>query len=82
LGIIVVMAHLLELDSRRRISLGQLARHDRYLVTAEPDGTLVLTPAVVMTETEARLLQNPELVERIKANLADPSRMKRRRKVG
>ena len=77
------MAQLVELDSRRRISLGQLARHDRYIVTQEPDGTLVLTPAVVMAETEARLLQNPELIERIKADLADPAgRMKRRRKLG
>ena len=47
-----VMAQLVELDSRRRISLGQLARHDRYIVTQEPDGTLVLTPAVVMADPE------------------------------
>ncbi len=31
------------------------------------------------SEHEARLLQNPDLVERVKANLADPSKMKRRR---
>lgn len=30
-------------------------------------------------ELEARLLRNPELVERIQANRVDPSRMKRRR---
>jgi hypothetical protein len=76
-----VMAELVEVDSRRRVTLGRHAKHDRYLVTEEADGTLVLTPAVVMTELEARFLQNPELVERVKANLGDPSRMKRRRKV-
>ena len=75
------MADLVEVDSRRRVTLGRHAKHDRYLIREEPDGTLVLTPAVVMTELEARFLQNPELVERVKAHLADPSRMKRRRKV-
>lgn len=46
---------MLEVDSRRRISLGALAEHDRYLVTAEDDGTLVLVPAVVMPVAQARL---------------------------
>lgn len=46
---------LLELDSRRRISLGSLAEHDRYLVEVEEDGVIVLTPAVVMSAAEARL---------------------------
>jgi hypothetical protein len=50
---------LLELDTRRRISLGQLAKHNRYLAAIEEDGTIVLTPAVVMTEAEARLLGAP-----------------------
>lgn len=74
------MGDLLEVDSLRRVTLGQHAKHDRYLITEEPDGTLVLVPAVVMSELEARFLRNPELVEQVKANLADPSRMKRRRK--
>jgi len=47
---------LLEVDSRRRISLGSLAEHDRYLVDVEEDGTIVLTPAVVMSRAQARLL--------------------------
>jgi len=69
------MQHLVELDSRRRITLGRLGKpeHDRYLVHEEPDGTLVLTPAVVMSAHEAALLRHPELVEQIKADLADPS---------
>lgn len=44
---------LLEVDSRRRISLGSLARHDRYLVEVSEDGVIVLTPAIVMPVTEA-----------------------------
>ncbi len=47
---------LLTLDSRKRISLGPLAKHDKYLVVIEDDGTIILTPAVVMTEAEARKL--------------------------
>lgn len=69
------MQHLVELDSRRRITLGRLGKpeHDRYLVNEEPDGTLVLTPAVVMSAHEAALLRHPELVEQIKSDQADPS---------
>lgn len=70
------MSQLVELDSRRRVSLGRLGRpeHRRYLVTEEPDGTLVLTPAVVMTAHEAALLRRPDLVERIESDLANPDR--------
>ena len=50
---------MLEVDSRRRISLGPLAEHDRYLVDVEEDGTIVLTPAVVMSAAQARLLAAP-----------------------
>lgn len=48
---------VLEVDSRRRISLGSLAQHDRYLVTVEPDGRIVLTPAVVTAVTGAEAIR-------------------------
>lgn len=69
------MQQLVELDSRRRITLGRLGKpeHQRYLVHEEPDGTLVFTPAVVMAAYEAALLRHPELVEQINADLADPT---------
>ena len=75
---------LVELDDRRRVSLGKIGRpeHTRYIVEEEPDGTLVLTPAVVMSELEAKLLANGELVERINANRADPGRLVRRERRG
>lgn len=38
---------LVELDSRRRVSLGRLGRHRRYLVREEKDGTLIFEPAVM-----------------------------------
>lgn len=44
---------LLEVDSRRRISLGSLAKHDRYLVEVSEEGIITLTPAVVMPASEA-----------------------------
>jgi hypothetical protein len=63
---------LLELDSRRRISLGSLATHDRYLVEVEEDGTIVLTPAVVMSAAEARLHSATETSMRIDEFLDNP----------
>ena len=70
------MPHLIELDARRRAALGKLGKpeHTRYLVTEHPDGSLLLTPAVVMTVHEAALLRNPELVAQIEEDLADPSK--------
>jgi len=59
---------LLELDSRGRVALGSLgADRQRYLAHRNDDGTIVLEPAVVLSELEARLHANPELHERIKA---------------
>lgn len=68
---------LVELDGRLRVSLGKLglAPHSRYLVTKEADGRLIFTPAAVVPEIEARFLANTELLERVAANRADPSRM-------
>jgi hypothetical protein len=50
------MATLIELDTRRRCYLGKIGRpeHTYYLVTEERDGTLIFTPAVIMTEKEAK----------------------------
>ncbi len=69
------MSHLIELDSRRRLALGKLGNpeHTRYLVDEQPDGTLVLTPAVVMSQQEVALLRNVELVSRLETEVADPA---------
>jgi hypothetical protein len=69
---------LIELDSRRRASLGKLGRHDRYLVREEPDGTLIFEPATVMSEAEARFLANPALVARVVDNTQHPERRRAR----
>jgi hypothetical protein len=43
----------LEVDARRRIPLGTLARHDMYLVTVADTGVITLTPAEVTPLAEA-----------------------------
>lgn len=63
---------LIELDDRRRVSLGKLGHHQRYLVHEEPDGTLVLTPAAVMSEAQARLLAHPDVMADIDEFVAAP----------
>lgn len=37
----------LELDARRRLPLGAMARHSLYLVQVAPNGVITLTPAEV-----------------------------------
>ncbi|MBT8227022.1 MAG: hypothetical protein HKP61_01385 [Dactylosporangium sp.] len=71
---------LVELDERRRLSLGKVGwpEHRRYLAHEESDGTIVLVPARVMPESQARLLANRELVEQIEHTLDDPSNRVRR----
>lgn len=63
---------LIELDPRRRVTL-KLGHHDRYLATELPNGTIVLKPAVVLTEDELILRSNPELLDRINSSLRNPA---------
>lgn len=67
-------ATLIELDDRRRATLGKLGRHRRYLAHEEPDGTIVLVPATVMSEAQARLLARPDVMAGIDAFAAEPDR--------
>lgn len=74
------MEKVLELDERRRTNLGKFGNpeHRRYIVTEEPDGTLILTPAVVMAEHEARLLANRTVMARIAETTAHPEKLVKR----
>lgn len=71
---------VVELDERRRVSLGKIGRpeHRRYLAHEEPDGTIVFTPAVVISEAQYQLLANPDLVAQMERTAADPSSRVRR----
>ncbi len=70
---------LLELDARRRVSFGKIGRpeHTRYLARENSDGTVTLTPAVVMSETEARFWSDPEFAARIIDSQKDPKIVRR-----
>ncbi|MFT4010373.1 MAG: hypothetical protein QM655_10070 [Nocardioidaceae bacterium] len=59
---------IIELDARRRTSLGRVGRreHTRYIVEEQDDGTLILTPALVIPAT-----LSPERIESIKAGVAE-----------
>lgn len=41
----------MEVDSRKRISLGPLAKYRFYLLEEDADGVITLTPAVVVPRT-------------------------------
>lgn len=74
---------LVELDERRRTSLGKVGRkeHTRYLVEEQPDGTLIWRPAVVIPEHELRFMTaHPEEYARIREQQAspDPKRLRDR----
>lgn len=68
--------YILEVDNRRRVSLGRIGHpeHTRYLAHEEPDGSIVLEPVAVMPEIEARFLRNRALIDRIEDNRAHPGR--------
>lgn len=55
---------LIELDSRKRVLL-PMGQPGRYLAQEEPDGTIVLVPATVMTRMEASILRSPEIMTAI-----------------
>lgn len=66
---------LIEVDDRGRTSLARLGGAGRrYLARVEDGGTIILEPAVVVTELEARLLANPALHRRIVEASEHPER--------
>ena len=70
------VAKLVTVDNRQRISLGKLADREHYLLSKEPDGRIVLTPAVITPE----VLEYPdELRERIVKSLKEPKTWVRRK---
>ncbi len=67
-----------ELDSRRRVLLGDRAVSNRYRVVFEPGGVIVLTPVVSIPYAEAQLWQNnPELAKKLVDSVAHPERLER-----
>lgn len=67
---------IVETDARGRASLGRPGR--RYLMREEPDGTLVLEPAVVVTELERRFMANAALQAQIEYARQHPDQRRAR----
>lgn len=63
---------LLQTDSRGRIALGKLGNAGHYLARTDPSGRIVLEPAVVRTQTEDRLLRDPEFIARMTRAATEP----------
>ena len=70
-------SRLVTADPRGRVTVGQADRP--YLVHEEPDGTIVLEPAVVMSELERRFLENAALQASIEYARAHPEQRVGRR---
>ncbi|OBF16406.1 hypothetical protein A5725_25015 [Mycobacterium kubicae] len=67
--------NLIEVDTRRRITLPKSAAHDLYMAATSPDGTITLVPAVVRSALEDALRQRPGYVEQLQSDAAaDPGR--------
>ena len=55
---------LVEVDSRGRVTLGRSkVVAGRYLMEVASDGLVLLHPARVMTDAQARLLARPDVME-------------------
>lgn len=68
---------LIELDERRRTSLGRVGHkeHTRYLVEEQVDGTLIWRPAVVVPEHELQFMTAyPDAYAQIRERQADADR--------
>ncbi len=71
-------AIMVELDEQRQLSLDKIGRHSRYLVREERDGTLVFEPAIVLTEFEARVFANEEIMSALRGSDNETDRGQRR----
>lgn len=68
---------IVETDARGRASLGKPGR--RYLMHEQSDGTLVLEPAVVITELERRFMANAAVQAEIAHARTHPEERRNRR---
>jgi hypothetical protein len=68
-------AQILRPDGRKRVTLGPMAHHDRYLAHDSADGTIVLEPAVVVTKRAVAFWDaHPEVAQNIRETRANPNR--------
>ena len=67
------MAQEIEVDERRRVSLGKVIGEDvrRLRVEEMADGSLLLTPVVSLSARELSVLADPDRVARIQAGIIE-----------
>ena len=66
---------VISVQGRGRVNLGKLAEHERYLGHTEPDGTIILEPAEVISLTEKKLLADSALIASIAESRVHPERL-------
>jgi len=70
---------LVDIDGRGRVGLGRLHPPEGpYLASRETDGTVILRPAVVMTQTQRDLLDRPDILDLMDEMAAKPAKASRR----
>ena len=70
---------LVDIDGRGRVGLGRLHPPEGpYLASREADGTVILRPAVVMTQTQRDLLDRPDILDLMDDMAATPAKASRR----
>jgi hypothetical protein len=62
---------VLEVDARKRVTLGALAQHKYYLAAVEEGGVIVLMPAVILPASEVQKLFPALEAVRLSDSLAD-----------
>jgi hypothetical protein len=67
------------LDSRKRINLATIATRDSYKVTRESNGRIILDPAVILTEDELAVLNDPATRTAVESAQQSTERRSRRR---
>jgi hypothetical protein len=66
------------LDSRKRINLATIATRDSYKVTRESNGRIILDPAVILTEDELAVLNDPSTRAAVESAQLSTDRLPRR----
>lgn len=69
---------LLEVDARRRLNLSKVGHHDRYTAVEHDDGTIVLTPALILNPAELHYLTDAEIQALVATARANASRQRRK----
>ena len=68
------------LDGRKRVNLAAFATTDTYLISRGDHGRIILDPAVVMTQEERDLLDDPALRASVERSRAQENEHRARRK--